>query len=117
MGFGQKLGDGMLVKGLATSPSFNNYDMPNTQSLRFSSFGHQDSKKNPKRETIISKIHNKNPGPGEYIHDVIERPKSHNVFYGKGNKLVDKKLFYLGRPQRGSIYEDPTKDNPDPTTY
>jgi len=98
MGYGEKIGDNMKVKGLATSPSCNNYDMPTTQSKQYSTFGRTDTSKNVKRETVTSKIYNKNPGPGEYIQDVIERPKSHNVFYGKGNKLVDKKLFYLGRP-------------------
>ena len=98
MGFGEKIGDGMVVKGLATSPCCNNYVMPSTKSNHYSTFGFLDPEKNAKRETILSKITNKNPGPGEYISEVIERPKSHNVFYGKGNKLVDKKLFYLGRP-------------------
>lgn len=67
MGFGEKLGDGMNVKGLATSPNCNNYDMPTTKSKQYSTFGFADATKNAKRETIISKIHNKNPGPGEYI--------------------------------------------------
>ena len=67
MGFGEKLGDGMVVKGLAKSPNCNNYVMPSTQSKKYSTFGFLDPSKNAKKETIMSKIYNKNPGPGEYL--------------------------------------------------
>ena len=95
--------------------------MPTTKTHISKSFAASNPEKNKKREFVHNKVFNANPGPGEYKVDQTTSTKSALVkksFNKVTGSLGPKpKKFYLGRPDRGSIYEDPTASFPGPTSY
>lgn len=86
-------------------PSPVHYELPQAKDQITSTFGKENPRKNKPKENISNKVFNNYPGPGQYL---VEQ-KNMNFFNMKHGFMGPKpKEFFLGRENRGSIYEDPT---------
>lgn len=59
----------------------------------------------------------KNPGPGAYHEDIYKDPQNRTLKYGGFDPIDSRCTSKLGRREKGSIYEDPSKGFPGPGAY
>lgn len=115
MGYGPRIGREMIIRGLDRTPSSQKYSLPNTQPKMRKTFG--ISRDRLRKGVMCGRLaaDQKVPGPGEYISDIIDLPKTYNTKHGVIGKPP--RHDYYGRELRHSILYDPTRPFPASNMY
>ena len=97
MGYGEKLSKALLNCGQLKTPSFSKYDIPSTKTKISKTFGIARDKYHKAVIRGDTQADRANPGPGQYLADLIQRPR----FQGQGETYK----YSAGRPTYGSMFE------------
>lgn len=106
----------MVVRGLNSTPGAQKYSLPSTITPIQKTFGlHRDKY----IKAVIrgdKQADRGNPGPGQYISDVLERSVSRNSKCGSMG-FTNKEIPKVGRQMKGSMFDTSTRDYPGPQHY